>query len=105
MGALAGICSVIGMIIFLVGSIMILIAAFRKSVLWGLGSLFIPGVALVFLIMHWQDAKKPFLISLLAIPLFILAAVFGALGGGGSATVEVGDDAIDSTSEVVGDQQ
>ena len=105
MEGLAGICLVLGMIIGLIGSIMFLIAAFRESVLWGLGCLIISPISLVFLIMHWQAAKKPFLISLLAIPLIVLAFVFGLLGGDGSVTVEVGDDATDSTSEVVGDQQ
>lgn len=38
--------------------------AFRQSILWGLGSLFVPFVGLIFAIMHWADAKKPFLISL-----------------------------------------
>ena len=102
---LAGIFSIIGLIIALISFIMFEIVAFRKSALWGLGCLLIPGVALVFLIMHWQDAKKPFLIGLLASVLFVLAAVFGALGGGESVTVEVGDGATDSTSEVGNDAQ
>ncbi len=105
MAILAGIFSVIGLIIGLISLVMFEIAAFRKGALWGLGCLIIPGVALVFLIMHWQDAKKSFLIGLLASVLFVLAAVFGALGGGGSVTVESGDGATDIPSEVVGDQQ
>ena len=105
MAILAGICLLLGAIIGTIGGIMFLIAAFRKSVMWGLGCLIIGPISLVFLIMHWQEAKKPFFISLLAVPLIFLALVFGALGGDGNVTVEIGDDATDSTSEVVGDQQ
>jgi hypothetical protein len=55
----------------IVFGIQLLIAAFRTSVLWGLGSLFVPFVSLIFVIMHWNVAKKPFLRSLLG------ALVFG----------------------------
>lgn len=66
---------VIGFLIGLFFGIKILIIAFRKSVVWGLASLFIPFVALVFVIMHWDETKKPFLCSLLAIPLYILGGI------------------------------
>jgi hypothetical protein len=56
-----------------VGGIWYMIATFRKSIWWGLGNLFVPFVSLVFLIVHFQSAWKPFLISL----------VGGMLIGGG----------------------
>ena len=54
----------IGGLISFVGGIMLLVVAFKNSVWWGLGSLFIPFVSLIFVILNWQDAKKSFFISL-----------------------------------------
>ncbi|WP_009963606.1 hypothetical protein [Verrucomicrobium spinosum] len=68
----------IGFIISVIYGIKLLILAFQKSVLWGLGSIFIPFVGLVFVIMHWAEAKGPFLKSLLAIPFFIGGIALGA---------------------------
>jgi glutaredoxin-like YruB-family protein len=48
-----------------IGNLMLLVAAFRQSILWGLGSLFIPFVQLFFLIRHWDQAKKGFYVGLL----------------------------------------
>ena len=62
----------VGSIVSLVGGIMFLIVAFQESILWGLGCLFIPFVALIFLIMFWDKASKPFLIQLAGIvPIFV----------------------------------
>lgn len=41
--------------------IKLLILAFQESVLWGLGSLFVPFVSLIFIIMHWERCRSPFL--------------------------------------------
>ena len=62
---LGGILIFIGFLIIVVGSILMLLAGFRTSVLWGLGMMFTQGiVTLIFLITHWEDAKLPFLIQL-----------------------------------------
>ena len=65
----------IGGIISLIGGIWFLVVAFRQSVWWGLGSIFIPFVSLIFLIMHWADAKKPFFVSLLGAVIIIVVAI------------------------------
>lgn len=56
----------LGVLMLLSGAIMatvcgiwILVLAFGKSVLWGLGCLFIPIVSIIFVIIFWGDAKKP----------------------------------------------
>ena len=54
----------VGLLISFVGGIWLLVEAFKTSIWWGLGSLLIAPVSLVFVILHWQVAKKPFLISL-----------------------------------------
>jgi hypothetical protein len=53
-------------IISLITWIWLLVVAFKEHVLWGLGVFFLsPIVAIVFAIMHWQEAKKPFLIYII----------------------------------------
>lgn len=74
------ICIVIGLLIGLVFGVQLLVMAFKTSVLWGLGFLFIPLVGLIFVIQHWDETKTPFLRSLLCIPFYII----GALMSGGA---------------------
>ena len=62
----------IGTIISLIYGIQLIIIAFQTSILWGLVYLLVPFGALVFVIVHWEDASYPFLRSLLAIPFFVV---------------------------------
>jgi hypothetical protein len=48
----------IGILIF---GIWILVIAFKESVLWGLGCIFVPFVALIFVAKNWEKTKGPFL--------------------------------------------
>jgi hypothetical protein len=63
---------VIGFAMMLVGAIRILISAFRTSILWGLGCLFLPFCALIYLIVHWEDAKSGFFLKLKGVSVLIL---------------------------------
>ena len=65
---------IIGMIISFIGGIWLLVVAFQTGVWWGLGSLLLPLISLIFVILHWQVAKKPFLISLAGTILVVIAA-------------------------------
>lgn len=65
----------VGAIIGLVYGIILLIKAFQTSLWWGLGYLLIPFVALIFVFVHWDVAKKPFLMSLLCIPFFVVGSL------------------------------
>lgn len=60
-----------GLAIAFVFGIQLIILAFRTSILWGLGYLFVPFVSLIFIAMHWDEAKTPFLRGLLAIPCLV----------------------------------
>lgn len=64
----------IGWLIMLVFGIILIVRAFQTSVLWGLGYLFVPFVSLIFIIMHWNVAKSPFLKMLIGLP-FVIAGV------------------------------
>lgn len=62
------------------GAIWFLVESFRESVLWGLGCFFFSPVSLVFLILHWDVAKKPFGLQLLGIALCVGGAIFADTG-------------------------
>jgi hypothetical protein len=64
---------ILGGILSFVGGIWLLVAAFQTSVWWGLGSLLVPFVSLIFVIMNWQVAKKPFLISVVGTVVLLFA--------------------------------
>lgn len=57
----------IGIAIIIIGGIGFLIAAFKNSILWGLGCLILSPISLVFLILHWQEAKNPFFLQLIGV--------------------------------------
>lgn len=70
---------ILGVLVSLICQILILIQAFRTSLLWGFGSLFIPLVSLIFIITHWSDVKKPVLVNLGAAgALLLLGYLFAA---------------------------
>ena len=75
MEILGTICLVIGAIISLIYGIKLLILAFQTSVLWGLGYIFVPFVSLIFICMHWEKTKSPFLRGLISIPFFIIGSL------------------------------
>ena len=75
MSSIFGILSIVGYIIMAVGGIWILVKAFQESILWGLGSLFIPFVVFFFIGMHWQVSKKPFFIRLIGFAVAIISMV------------------------------
>jgi hypothetical protein len=54
----------VGVLVALVGTIMVLVAAFRESVLWGLVVIFAPLGNLIYTCVHWSEAKAGFLVSL-----------------------------------------
>lgn len=60
-----------GVIVSIIFGLIILVKAFQASILWGLAYIFIPFAALIFIITHWDEAGKPFLYSLISIPLLI----------------------------------
>ncbi len=53
----------IGFVVNLVCGVIIIVKAFRVSAGWGLAVIFLPFAALFFVINHWADTKKVFLVS------------------------------------------
>lgn len=64
-----------GFLVSLFYGISLLVRAFQTHILWGLGYIFIPFVSFIFVIVHWDRAKSPFLRGLIAIPLVIVGVI------------------------------
>ncbi len=60
--------------------ILLMIEAFKVSVLWGLAYLFIPFASLVFIVKYWDLAKRPFLMSLIGFVPMMLGFVLMTVG-------------------------
>lgn len=67
--------TVLGFIALGIASIWIIVNAFKESVLWGLGSILIPLVSVIFVFMHWDENKKPFFIYIIGVVVVIVGAV------------------------------
>jgi glutaredoxin len=81
MSVLAIALFVIGILACLVGAIMLIVAAFRVSIVWGILS-FLGIGQLLFLITHWEESKKGFMVNL-----FGCLVAYGALTSFGEASV------------------
>ena len=63
----------IGIALVVIGGIGFLIAAFKTSILWGLGCIIFPIIQFVFLAVHWREAKNPFLLQVAGIVITLVA--------------------------------
>lgn len=70
----------IGIFILIIGGVGFLIAAFRTSILWGLACLLISPVSIIYLILHWSEAKNPFFLQLAGLAIIIISGFMGADG-------------------------
>lgn len=66
-----------GGVLMFIGAIMVAIAAFKESVIWGLACLFIPIVGLIFIITHFQEAKSGVMAYVAGIGAVIVGAALG----------------------------
>jgi hypothetical protein len=69
----------IGFVMTLIGSVRILISAFRKSIIWGLGCLFVPFCGLAYLIVDWENAKSGFFLYLKGAAVIFIAFLLAAV--------------------------
>lgn len=65
----------VGGLIMFVGFIWMVINAFKTSLVWGICSLLIPLVAMVFAILNWSTNKTAFLIWLAGLVIYIVGMV------------------------------
>ncbi len=74
----------LGSLIAAIGGIMILVAAFRESIGWGLGSLFVPFVSWIYVFTHWYEAKKGVSVWFLGVIVMATGIFLVVNSGGGS---------------------
>lgn len=65
----------LGSLLLLVGGVMMIVNAFKTSLAWGLGVLFLWPVGLYFLAKNWQENKKPFFIQLAGLAILMVSLV------------------------------
>lgn len=65
----------IGGLTALLGGVLLLVAAFRESILWGLSVLFLPFGNIIYTCVHWREAKTGFLVNLAGIAIAIGAVL------------------------------
>lgn len=75
----------LGIYAALVGSIWLLTKAFSKGILWGLASLIIPPVVLIFALMNWGISWRPLALN--------VVGTLGAAGGAALLVMSVAKDA------------
>lgn len=73
MDLLAPILMIAAFVCIFIGSFIVLIEAFRESVLWGVACLLLPIVTLFFLIVHWRAAKQGFVVQLFGLALLVVS--------------------------------
>lgn len=71
---MSNIVQFVGIGIFILGGIFFLIEAFRTSLLWGFGCLFITPVTIFYLILYWNNAKKAFSIQVVGTIILLAGA-------------------------------
>jgi hypothetical protein len=53
---------ILSLALLAIGGLWLLVLAFKENIWWGLGSLFVSPVLLVFGIIHWHKSKTPLLL-------------------------------------------
>ena len=66
-----------GYVLSFLGGLWIIVLAWQKGILWGLGCLFIPILQLFYVALNWKEAKSAFFLLLAGFGAFFLSAAIG----------------------------
>ncbi len=88
MGFVALLLLGLGVLASLIGGVLLLVAAFRQHVGWGLATLFVPFAGLVFVAMHWTEARRGFLLQVMGL-VILAVGMFAALDGTSSPRARI----------------
>jgi len=69
---------ILGCIICVVGEVMFLTVAYKRSLLWFFGCLFVPIIWLIFFFMNFRATARPFAVSVVG---FLVACLGGRMAG------------------------
>ena len=62
----------LGIVILIIGWILFLIEAFKKSIFWGLGSFLLTPVYITFLIKNWRATKFTFYLQIIGLVIILI---------------------------------
>ena len=62
-------------LLYFATQVLLLVRIFQQSIGWGLGTLFIPFVAIIAIIKFWEHTKRPFIGSLLCAAIIIMGLI------------------------------
>jgi hypothetical protein len=64
---------VIGYVFLCIGHLWVVILAWQKGILWGIGCLIFPLVGLIYVVLNWKEAKSAFLVQVAGFAVLIVA--------------------------------
>lgn len=67
----------LGYVLCFAGGLWIVVLAFRKGILWGVGCLFVPILQLIYVALYWKQAKAAFFLQVTGLSAFFVSAVIG----------------------------
>ncbi len=70
-----------GVIAYLIGLVLMLVASFRRHLGWGLATLLLPGAALIFTLLHWAEARRGFLLQVMGVIVLFVGSMAANDGG------------------------
>jgi hypothetical protein len=66
-----------GYVLSFFGGLWIIVLAWQRGILWGLGCLLFPILQLVYVVLNWKEAKSPFFLLLAGFGAFFLSVAIG----------------------------
>ena len=72
MNMITMIITLIGLLVFIVGGVVLFLQAFNKSIAWGLACFFINPVCLLFIALHWDETKGTFFIQVIGFSVLLI---------------------------------
>jgi hypothetical protein len=67
----------LGWIFAFLGGLWIIVLAWQRSVVWGLGCILVPVIQIIYVVLHWKESKEAFFMLLGGLALIVIARVFG----------------------------
>jgi hypothetical protein len=66
-----------GYVLCFIGGLWLVVLAWQKGILWGLGCIFLPVVQLIYIALNWKQTKSAFLLLLAGFAAFFVSALIG----------------------------
>ena len=64
---------ILGYVLMFIGHLWIVVEAWQKGILWGIGCLFVPLVSLIYVALNWKLVKNAFFLQVCGFILSVIA--------------------------------